>query len=156
MWFGTDRVTTSLGRGAARRGRNAIHVIPSPERSYAFEEAVVVSLRQEGEPLHRVDLARGPEQVVVIADESGVDLAREDVARFAREVRVAKLDVPRPDAAYRFRLVASIALAEVARQVGLRQRPGRGRPRPPVYDTALRLVSEKHVGAFLDVRDLPL
>ncbi len=40
------------------------------------------------------------------------------------------------------RLVASIALAEIARQVGRRRpTPGRPAPRPPTYEIALELAS---------------
>lgn len=168
VWFGTDRVTRSLGRGAARRSRNAIHVLPAG-RLHAFDEACVVTRAPgtwsgaEAEPLHRVDLARGPGQLLVIPDEGALDLAREDLGRLAPRVRLVSLDLPRTDFQYRFKLVASIVLAEAGRQVGVRLRPGRGRARPPFYDRALPVLAEE-VGAPLAqdkgfavaLEDLPL
>jgi hypothetical protein len=168
VWFGTDRVMRSLGRGAARRSRNAIHVLPFPggDRPLAgrpvFDEACVVT-RGEGEPLHRVDVARGPGRLLVIADEGALDLAREDLGRLARDVRVVSLDLPRSEFPYRFKLTASIALAEAGRQVGVRLRPGGGRARPPFYDRALPLLAghadallvEKR-GVAVALEDLPL
>ncbi len=161
VWFGTDRVTRSLGRGAARRSRNAIHVLPAG-RLHAFDEACVVT-RGEGEPLHRVDLARGPRQLLVIADEGALDVARENLGRLAPRVRLASLDLPRPDFQYRFKLVASIVLAEAGRQVGVRLRPGRGRARPPFYDRALPLLADEvgvplaqDRGFAVALEDLPL
>jgi tRNA G18 (ribose-2'-O)-methylase SpoU len=114
-WFASDRVTRSLARGAARRGRNPIRVLPVREDA-AFDEVCIVGARGRGEPLRRTDLARGPGQLVVISDDS--DRFDEDSApRLGRRVRRVCLETepgpPRP-----FRLIASIALAEIARQVG--------------------------------------
>lgn len=155
VWFETDRVTRSLGRGAARRGRNAIRVIPTaPDRAFAFDEAVVVTAGNGAEPLHRVDLARGPDQLVVVADEGAVDIAAEDLGRLASRVRVVGLDLP--SAGHRLRLVASIALAEVARQVGVgKKRPGPGRPRSPAYESAVETLVVEPGGELMLVRDLP-
>jgi tRNA G18 (ribose-2'-O)-methylase SpoU len=126
-WFAADRVTRSLGRGAARRGRNAIRVIPA-RAGGSFEEVCVVSAQGEGQPLRHADLALGPGQLVVLPDESCVDLADHELARLGRHVRRVRLelaDVPRRP----FRLTASIALAEIARQVGGLRRPGEPRAR---------------------------
>lgn len=125
-WFGTDRVTRSLGRGAARRGRNDIHVIPAAvNRPHGFAEACIVTAGGEGEPLDRVDLARGPEQLVMIVDPSSAEPAAAELAQLARRIRRVRLDFPGPRIAHNFRLTASIVLAEVARQVGIRQRSPR-------------------------------
>jgi tRNA G18 (ribose-2'-O)-methylase SpoU len=123
-WFGTDRVTRSLGRGAARRARNDIRVTPAA-RLGEFEEACVITSR-DGEPIHRVDLARGPGQIIVLPDEEGIDV--DALPRLAHRVRRVHLELPRAEFPYRLRLIASIALCEVARQVGLRPRPSQGRP----------------------------
>jgi hypothetical protein len=146
-WFAADRVTRSLGRGAARRGRNAIRVIParaggsftvrgaSPPDTprekdsgslalpRTFEEVCVVSARGEGEPLRHADLALGPGQLVVLPDESCVELAEHELEALGRRVRRVRLELG--DAPSRpFRLTASIALAEIARQVGGLRCPG--------------------------------
>jgi hypothetical protein len=114
-WFATDRVTRSLARGAARRGRNPIRVLPVREDG-SFDELCVISASGGGEPLRRADLVRGPGRLVVIPDETdGFDEHR--AARLGRRIRRVCLETelgpPRP-----FRLIASIVLAEIARQVG--------------------------------------
>lgn len=110
VWFDTDRVARSLGRGAARRARNPIRVLPFPTAA-AFDEAYVIGTGV-GEPLRLADLARGPRQLVVLGDPDAMD----DVARLAPRVHRVQLEVEH--GAHPFRLVASIALAEIARQVG--------------------------------------
>jgi hypothetical protein len=128
-WFANDRVTRSLGRGAARRGRNAIRVIPiRAEGCGAFDEVCVVTAHGDGEPLQQVDLARGPRQLVVLPDPSSDDGEWRQLARLGRRVRQIRIDGIRDehDRSRRpFRLTASIALAEVARQVGVRRRAHR-------------------------------
>lgn len=109
VWFDADRATQSLGRGAARRARNSIRVHPVPAAT-AFDEVCVIGTG-DGEPLRRADLARGPGQLVVLGDADAVD-----VAALASRVRRIRLDVAH--GAHPFRLVASIALAEIARQIG--------------------------------------
>jgi len=109
VWFDTDRASRSLGRGAARRARNPIHVLPAP-RAAAFEEVCVIGT-EPGEPLRRADLARGPQQLVVLGDPSAVD-----IAGLAPRVHRVQLEVEH--GAHPFRLVASIVLAEIARQIG--------------------------------------
>jgi tRNA G18 (ribose-2'-O)-methylase SpoU len=110
VWFDTDRVARSLGRGAARRARNPIRVLPIPTAATAFDEVCVIGT-DAGEPLQRADLARGARQLVVLGDPGAVDLAR-----LAPRVRRIALEIA--PGAHPFRLVASIALAEIARQVG--------------------------------------
>lgn len=127
VWFGTDRVTRSLGRGAARRGRNEIHVLPHSEQgARAFDEVCIVTASGDGEPLERADVARGPRQLIVIPDQGAEDeLDLHHLAHRVRRVRLSFLDEKPLD--HRFRLFASIALSEVARQVGVRQRTRRVR-----------------------------
>lgn len=114
-WFAADRVTRSLGRGAARRGRNPIHVIPMPEAA-AFDEVCIVTAHGDGTALPRVDLAAGTRQLVIIAGESTEDIEQQ-AARLGCRVQRARVDVER-GARCPFRSIASIALAEIARQVG--------------------------------------
>jgi|GEM_PF-4977534 len=53
------------------------------------------------------------------------------------------IDVPAEEFVYRYRLLASIALAEAVRQVGQRGRgTARARRQEPFYDSALALVFE--------------
>jgi hypothetical protein len=131
------------GRAAARRHRNAIRVVPAPPAGrYAFAEVAVVTTRGGGQPLTRANLARGPEQLIVLPDEGALDAGAEDWSRLGRAVRQVSLDLPRASFPYRYRLLATIALAEVARQVGrppsVARRPPL--PAPPAYDTALGLL----------------
>lgn len=109
VWFDVDRVTRSIGRGAARRARNPIRVHPVPTTT-VFDEVCVIGTGV-GEPLRRADLARGPRQLIVLGDADAVD-----VARLGSHVHRIQLEVEH--GAHPFRLVASIALAEIARQVG--------------------------------------
>ncbi|MEJ7596282.1 MAG: TrmH family RNA methyltransferase [Kofleriaceae bacterium] len=112
VWFEADRVTRSLGRGAARRARNPIRVIPAPSGE-VFDEICVIGT--DGEPLRCTDLSRGPRQLLVLGDAGAVD-HRQDGSR----IRRIRLEVE--PGRHPFRLVASIALAEVARQLGARVR----------------------------------
>lgn len=109
VWFDADRVTRSIGRGAARRARNPIRVLPLPTAA-AFDEVCVIGTGA-GEPLRRADLVRGPRQLVVVGDAAAVD-----VARLAPRIHRIQLEVE--PGSHPFRLVASIALAEIARQLG--------------------------------------
>lgn len=156
VWFDTDRVTRSLGRGAARRGRNELRVLPTaPDRAFAsdIDEAVVVTARSGAEPLHRLDLARGPRQLLALPDESALDLAVEDLRRLGARVRLAGLDLP--STTHRYRLTSSIALAEASRQVGVGRRRGGGRERPPTYGCALHALGGEEVGELVLLGDLP-
>lgn len=142
VWFGADRATRSEGRAAARRARNPIRLIPSaPDDRYAFERVLIVTTRRRGTPLHRATLAGGPRTVIALPDESSVDVERADWQRLGKQVAFAHIPVRATDYAYHYRLLATIALAEIARHVG---QPPTGKPRPtrrdtPTYDFALPL-----------------
>ena len=156
VWFGRDRRTISEGRAAARQLRNPIRVAPMPQgRKYAFSEACVVTLGPGGVPLHHADLARGASQIIIVPDQTAIDLDREDWNRIARDVRFVQLNVPGKDFPYHYRLIASIALAEVARQVGQQTRADRGRTtrHGPLYDYSLKLLSDDH-GETVFLEDL--
>ena len=144
IWFGADRRRSAEGRAAARRSKNSISVIPvGAERRYAYDEALVIrAVPGSGSvPLHRANLARGGRQLIVIPDESG-DLQAESWVRLGHTVRFAHLGLPDDVPALRYRALASIAMAEVARQVG-RASPGSrsGMTRGPRYDRALELIA---------------
>ncbi len=153
VWFGCDRVKKSEGRAAARRGRNPIRLIPTEaDRRYVFEDVAVLTTRRQGEPLHRANLARGTKQVIVMADESEIDPDTEQFARLGRHVRFVRLDAPKAEAPYHFRLSATIALAEAGRQVGHRPPvPGRPRRHGPLFEHALKtLLSDEGETVFLE------
>lgn len=146
IWFGCDRVRRSEGRAAARRGRNPIRIIPirSAQR-HLFEEVCVVTTRRDGQPLHRTNLARGPRQLLVFPDEDYTNTETENWQRLGQRITHVRLDLPRKEFPYHYRLPVSIALAEAARQIGRPKRPFVGRPKrhEPLFDKALRLVVDE-------------
>ena len=79
----------------------------------------------------------GPSQLVVIPDEGG-SATPEDWSRFGNRADFAHLQLPTTEFPYHYRLVASVALAEIGRHVGrgstVKVPAG---PRPPIYDSAL-------------------
>lgn len=85
-----------------------------------------------GMSIHRANLARGGRQLVVIPDASRVAIDAEAWSRLGQEIDFVHLDLPTNEFTYHYRLVATVALAEIARQVG-RRPPGdrRVRRRPP-------------------------
>ena len=124
-------------RAAARRHKNPLRIHRADLRSAArFEEIVLVSAFGTGPPLRRERLIRGQRQLVVIG------AAPSELSTIAVDrLRVTTLDLV-PTSRAPLRLLASIVLAEVARQVGRRRpTPGRPAPRPPTYETALELAS---------------
>jgi len=131
VWFGVDRIVRSEGRAAARRARNDIRLIPiTKQEIIEVPEVLVVTTGAAGPPLHRVDLARGARQLIVIPDENTSHVDSVAFERNGRRLRAARLDLPQPFP-YHYRLIASIVLAEIARQVGTRvPREGRRRERP--------------------------
>lgn len=140
VWFGTPRPARSEGRAAARSHRNPLRVVPTPTDPHpGFTRVIVAGTRIDGPPLHRVNLAVGPRTVLVVPDEEALG-PHEDWQRLGGTLEFARVDLPRPDFPYRYRLVASIILAEAARQLGTRPtgRPARP-PRQPTYESALTL-----------------
>jgi hypothetical protein len=139
VWFGCDRAVRSEGRAAARRGRNEILLIPClTQASYSYPRVTVVTCQRVGLPLHRAKFTGGSIQLVVIPDESHSETAAEDWSRLGSQVDFAHLQLPTTDFTYHYRLVATVALAEICRQVGRRpavKEPAG--PRPPIYDHKL-------------------
>jgi len=158
VWFGVDRVTRSEGRAAARRGRNAIRVIPAHQDDhYAFDNVCVLTARHSGLPLHRARLDLGPRQLIVIPDESALSLDAEAWARLGRKITVVSLELPSRTFVYHYRLIATIVLAEIARQVGRPLQPGVGRrkQRRPSYESVIEQV-ERAEGELIYLDDLEL
>ncbi|MDA8021134.1 MAG: hypothetical protein MPN21_27165 [Thermoanaerobaculia bacterium] len=158
VWFGGDRRLRLEARGAARRAKNAIRLVKAvPRGSYSFEEACVVSVRPGGQPLTKTNLARGPRQVVVLVDDGHLDVGKEDWGRLARNVRFVTIDLP-PGAhlmPHPYRLTSTIALAEMARQVGIRRSKAPRAARPPIYDRVLATQAEEsaEIVYLEDLRD---
>lgn len=121
VWFGTPRPVRTEGRAAARSHRNPLRVVPSRSVD-GYRRVIVAGTRVAGPPLHRVDLTGA---LLVIPDEEtgGWDGGGDD-GRAGGATEFARVEVPA--AGYRYRLVASIVLAEAARQLGIR--PAAGRP----------------------------
>ena len=105
-------------------------------------------------PLHRANLTGGPSQLIVIPDESQVEATAEDWSRCGRQIEFAHLQLPNADFTYHYRLVATITLAEVSRQVGRRPavKVPTG-PRPPIYDRAVKEFAEAS-GEFVSFDEL--
>jgi hypothetical protein len=136
-WFDGPHAARREARAAARRHKNPLRVRRAiPEFTDGFREIVLVAPHGPGRALGRERLARGRDQLVVIG------LAPGPVQAAAPgRVRVATLNLE-PVADAPLRLVASIALAEIARQAG---RPaGRG-PVParrwPGYEREIKLAA---------------
>ena len=137
-WYACDRLMKSEGRGAARRGRNPIKVIPSPWNSpedlasnlaEEYDRIVVVTHEQIGLPLYRQSLITrtGEKVLIVLPDErasdsdekAGETLLRELLANTLLNDKIVYAHLPPiADTYYHYRQTASIALAEVARQLG--------------------------------------
>jgi len=96
-----------------------------------------------GTPLQRSHLTGGPGQLVVIPDETHGAFSEENWDRLGRKIVFAHLPLPATEFTYHYRLIATIALAEISRQVG--RRPAlepSSAPRRPFYDRALERVAE--------------
>ena len=155
VWFGCERGVRSEGRAAARRGKNEILCIPCSESSaHGFARVTIITAGPKGIPVHRVNLARGPSQLVVIPDEGKVEQTAETWSRLGKEVEFAHLQMPATNFHYHYRLPATIALAEISRQVG--RRPTAKVPpaqRPPIYDHRLARLAEA-VGQIVSLEEL--
>jgi len=155
VWFGCNREIRSQGRAAARRGKNEILLIPCPiGTAYSYPRVTVITCRRVATPVHRANLAGGPSQLVIIPDESRVEAVMEDWSRCGRQAEFAHLQVPKLDFNYHYRLLATIALAEISRQVG-RRPPARvpAAPRPPIYDHKLANLADA-AGEIVALEDL--
>jgi hypothetical protein len=155
VWFDCDRTVRSEGRAAARRGKNEILCIPCPAgATHGFARVAIVTTQRIGAPLHRMNLGRGSSQLIVIPDEKFVVLSSEKWSRLGNEVEFAHLHLPVTEFQYHYRLIATIALAEISRQVG--RRPTATIPptlRPPIYDQRLAVLAES-VGEIISLEQL--
>lgn len=147
-WFSGSANVRREARAAARRHKNPLRVHPATlaESAARYEEIVLVTASDVGGQLPRARLTRGVRQLVVIG------VSPEDVrASAARHLAIASLGLqPGPEP---LRLTASIALAEIARQVG-RRRPVPGAPRrAPRYKKAIEAAPGPEV-LLVDPEDL--
>jgi hypothetical protein len=148
-WFDGTAAARREARAAARRHKNPLRIHRATLRSAAnFDEVVLVTPSVRSVPLPRETLVRGQRQLVVVGAP-----AAEVAAASSDRPRVATLGL-QPMENAPLRLTASIALAEIARQVG-RRRPISGRPaaRPPTYELALELASADRM-RLIDQSDL--
>jgi tRNA G18 (ribose-2'-O)-methylase SpoU len=142
VWFGVPRAMVAEGRAASRAHRNAIRVMAMrTEASRGFRRVVVVGTRFDGPPLHRVELAGGRDTLIVIPDGEQDDPL--GWGYLGSRVDLARIDTPVDRDPSRYRLTASIVLAEASRQIG--HRPA-GRPPLPerkavTYESALETVA---------------
>jgi tRNA G18 (ribose-2'-O)-methylase SpoU len=117
VWFGVPRAARTEGRAAARSHRNAIRVLPLHTAGpLGFARVVVAGAEVDGPALHRVDLAAGRNTLLVLPDE--MHEREVDWGSMAPTVEFARVALPTKPFPYRYRLVASIVLAEAARQIG--------------------------------------
>jgi len=139
VWFGVPRNLRAEGRAAARRARNPIHVLPTRASAAPPTRRVIVAgARVDGPDLRSLDLAGGPRTTIVIPDEEAV-VSLDLIPGPGVSVEYGRVALPDSATRLRYRLVASIILAEVFRQVGLAA-PTRPTARPPRsfgYESAL-------------------
>ncbi|MBK6734106.1 MAG: hypothetical protein IPG61_08445 [bacterium] len=138
VWFGSERWKRAEGRAAARQSKYHQAGAGEPGSRLSFREVVVVNTRGMGTPLGQARLSNGPEQLIVIPDEARMCAADLATERFAGATLV-HIELPHSEFAYHYRLFATIAMAEIYRQVGRRERSRsdrRGRE-APFYDKAL-------------------
>jgi hypothetical protein len=129
VWFGAPRAAVAEGRAAARSHRNAIRVAPMSAKGHlGFDRVVVAGARVDGRPLHRVDLTGGRNTLLVLPDEQ--IHCTLDLTQLGSRVEFARVPLPATTFPYRYRLVASIILAESARQIGAPAKAGRRPMRP--------------------------
>ena len=136
-WFEGSAAQRREARAAARRHKNPLRIHRASVKDIErFEEVVVVLPSGPANPLQREPLTRGQRQVIVVGSEPG-DLVHLEHGR----VKTATLDLKTFEDPP-LRLVASIALAEIARQVGRRRRiAGKPAVRAPRYEFAVRLAA---------------
>jgi len=136
-WFEGSAGQRREARAAARRHKNPLRIHRASVKDIErFEEVVVVLPSGPANPLQREPLTRGQRQVIVVGSEPGdlVHLEHGGVKTATLDLKTFE-DPP-------LRLVASIALAEIARQVGRRRRiAGRPAVRAPRYEFAVRLAA---------------
>jgi hypothetical protein len=118
VWFGRDRSTVTEGRAAARRHKNPLAVLPHPTAGlHAVEQAYLLTYDRSDAPLSRTFFPAAKDAIVIIPDAHvAADEAVRAAEQAARNTIPFHLDCPGDASSTRFRLVASVVLAEVANQ----------------------------------------
>jgi hypothetical protein len=147
-WFDGPAAKRREARAAARRHKNPLRLHRATlDDAARYQEILVVTPFGPGVPIQRERIARGNRQLIVIGART-----EEMGAGISDRVRVATLGLE-PVQSPPQRLVASIALAEIARQVGRRHPvPGVRRPSPR-YKKAVELVLSREF-TIVDPSDL--
>jgi hypothetical protein len=110
------------------------------EHPLGFKRVVVAGARVDGRHVEGFDLAGGRDTLVVLPDEEGI--GEFDWASLGGRVEFARVELPTRAFPYRYRLLASIVLAEAARQVGRPTVTGRPAPRRGLaYESALEVAA---------------
>jgi tRNA(Leu) C34 or U34 (ribose-2'-O)-methylase TrmL len=120
LWYTPDRTIFALGRGAARRHRNPIKVVPFDR--CRVPAAVTVVTHGAAGALLRADPGLAGASLVAIPDERE-SAALATIAAWERAgslVRWVSLNTPVIPAASDYRVVTAIVLAEIARRIGWR------------------------------------
>jgi tRNA G18 (ribose-2'-O)-methylase SpoU len=148
-WFSDSSNVRREARAAARRHKKPLRIHPPTlaESAARYAQIVLVTASGAARPLSRERLTRGVRQLVVIGAS-----AEEALAGAGRHVAVASLGL-QPMGSEPLRLTASIALAEIARQVGRRRPVPEAPPRAPRYEKAIELVPGPEV-LLVDPADL--
>lgn len=150
-WYACDRVLRSEGRGAARRGRNPIRVMPGSTDMFAgYRRVVVCTSRSDAQPLHRVPMT-GKDTLLVLPDERADTPAVAPGVFGGLEVVFAGLPSHSREGC-RYHQTATIALAEAARQLGRPDSEG-------IYlrsrrDRFRRIAAREESGLLLNLTDL--
>ena len=141
VWFGVSRAARTEGRAAARTHRNPTRVLPMrTESSHGFKRVVVAGAGVDGRRILDVDLAGGRDTLLVLPDED--EAGEFDWASLGGRTEFAHVELPATSFPYRYRLVASIVLAEAARQIGRPAVAGRPAPRRALsYESALEVAA---------------
>jgi len=131
-WFGGSPAVRREARAAARRHKNPLRVHRATlDIAARYAEIVLVTPSGPGGPLQQENLTRGSRQLVIIGTSP-----REIDAGATTRARIATLGLE-PATSAPLRLIASIILAEIARQVGRRHPTPGPVPRGPRYKKAL-------------------
>jgi tRNA G18 (ribose-2'-O)-methylase SpoU len=147
-WFDGPAAVRREARAAARRHKNPLRVHRATlDDAARYEEVVLVTPSGPGMPLQRERLTHGNRQLVVVGARAG-EMGMGVIGR----VRTATLGLE-PAESPPQRLIASILLAEIARQVGRRHPVPGIKPRAPRYEKALELVPAGEV-ILVDPSDL--